>query len=183
LPRGFKGNTDGHGDSIRVTDETAATGRHSLKFTDAPGLPQVWMPELCFQTDYRSGRPHNSFDLRLEPGADISFEWRDYSKEPEFPIGPKFTLHDGKLILEGKELIPVPTRQWLHFEVTADLGPGRTGKWVLQLSIPGQPLHEWKDLAFVSSKFKTLTWIGFDSLADCKTVFYLDDFKLEDSNE
>ena len=34
-------------------------------------------------------------------------------------------------------------------------------------------------LAWVSSKFKRLTWIGFTSNADAKTVFYLDDFVLE----
>jgi hypothetical protein len=181
LPRGFQVSTAGQGDAIRVTDETAAAGRHSLKFTDAPGLPQMWMPELCFQTDYRAGRAHNSFDLRLEPGTEVNFAWRDYSREPLYRTGPHFKVHDGKLEVDGKKLAGLPFGQWLHFAVSADLGPDRTGRWTLQVNVPGRTPLEWTNLPLGTSQFKTLTWIAFDSVADKRTVFYLDNFKLNDA--
>lgn len=183
VPRGFQVSTAGHGDAIMVTDETAATGRHSLKFTDAPGLPQVWMPELCFQTDYRFGLAHNAFDLRLEPGAEVNFAWRDYASEPSYQTGPHFTVHGGQLEVNGKKLAGLPVGQWLHFSVSADLGPDLNGRWTLQVNVPGRTTLQWTNLPVGSSQFKTLTWIAFDSVADKRTLFYLDNFKLDDRNE
>ena len=176
-PKDFEVNIDGKGDSIFVTDETAATGRHSLKITDAPGLKYIWQPHLFVKMDYRQGRIQNSFALRLEPGADMSFEWRDWSQS-EYQTGPQIIIREGKLKIGDKDELELPQSQWVRFEVAASLGTANTGSWSLKVIIPGQEPHEFKNLPG-NSKFKTLTWIGFTSDADEKTVFYLDDFMVD----
>ena len=174
-PRDFEVSLDGHGDSILVTDETAATGHHSLKIVDAPGLKNIWQPHLYLKTEFHEGLVRNKFALRLEPGAKVAFEWRDWS-QAEYHTGPQLTVRDGKLRVGGKELLELPNDQWVQFEVSASLGATDPESWSLQVTIPGQTPREWKNLPKGSPKFKTLTWIGFTSDADEKTVFYLDDF-------
>jgi hypothetical protein len=181
-PRDFQVNIDGKGDSILVTDETAATGRHSLKITDAPGLQYLWQPHLFVTMDYPKGRIQNSFALRLEPGADVDFEWRDWGQS-EYQTGPQLAIRKNKLKTGGRDLLELPESRWLHFEVSASLGTSAgAGTWSLKVIIPGEVPHEWKGLPNGSPKFKTLTWIGFSSNANDKTVFYLDDFMVDTIN-
>ncbi len=81
---------------IRVTDETAAHGKHSLKFTDASGQQQRFNPHLYYVTDYRSGRLHAQFSLRQERGAILSHQWRD--NESPYHVGPNLAIAaDGTL--------------------------------------------------------------------------------------
>jgi hypothetical protein len=49
----------------------------------------------------------------------------------------------------------------------------------LSVAWPGSAPHEFKELAGLSPKFKALTWIGFSSPANAKTVYYLDDFMVD----
>lgn len=173
-PKGIEVVLGGKGDSILVTDQVAAGGKRSLKVTDAPGLKDGWKPHLCERVKFSEGQAQNTFDLRLEPGANISFEWRDWS-ESQYHTGPQFTIRDGQLRAGGQKL-DLPLNQWVGFEVTAGLGQRDTGKWTLRVSIPGQPAREFKDLPLSSGKFKKFTWVGFSSNADAATVFYLDNF-------
>ena len=176
-PKEFELSIDGRGDSILVTDETAASGRRSLKITDAPGLKNIWQPHLFIKLDHRRGRIQNNFALRLEAGAKVNFEWRDWSQS-EYQTGPQIGLREGKLILGGKEVLELPQSQWVWFEVAASLGAAEASSWSLKVLIPGQAPREFKGLPG-NAKFKALTWIGFSSDADAKTVSYLDDFNVD----
>jgi hypothetical protein len=176
-PREFELSVDGRGDSILVTDETAATGHHSLKITDAAGLKFIWQPHLFLKMDNRRGRIQNSFALRLEAGAKVNYEWRDWSQS-DYQTGLQLGVRDGKLNVIGKEVLELPLNQWVRFEISANLGTGEAGSWSLKVIIPGQAPREFKDLPG-NPKFKALTWLGFSSDADEKTVFYLDDFSLD----
>jgi hypothetical protein len=169
---------EGKGDSIQVTDETAATGKHSVKITDAPGLKETWLPHLCVRMDGRDGRVRNTFAVRLEPGANVNFEWRDWSKSA-YLTGPQIRLNAGKLQANGKNLMQLPQSQWLKFEVSASVGVASTGEWTLKVTVPNQPPREFKNLPFDNFKFNQLTWIGFTSDANAKTAFYLDDFAVD----
>jgi hypothetical protein len=176
-PHGLELHVDNKGDSIQVTDKTAASGKHSLKIKDAPGLSANWKPHLCERMQIAAGRVQNRFSLRLEANADVTFEWRDWSVA-KYETGPQFFIRDGKLLLGGREPIDLPTDQWLHFEVTAAIGNSQSQKWSLKVTLPGQPPREFRELAFASPKFDSLTWMGFTSNADAATVFYLDDFEV-----
>ncbi len=49
-------SVEGKGDAIGVTEETAASGKRSLKVTDAPGLNCRYNPHFYLQPEARSGR-------------------------------------------------------------------------------------------------------------------------------
>jgi hypothetical protein len=177
-PPDFEVRTENKGDSILVTDETAAHGKKSVKVTDAPGLKYPWEPYLCRQMNFSTGEAHNVFELRLGTNADLSFEWRDWSRAP-YQTGPEFAIHDGKLFSGGKELLTLPANEWLNFHVWAKLGAGKQPRWNLEVTLPGKSPVQFLDQPCHSSRFQTLTWIGFSSVGNGNGIFYLDDFAVD----
>jgi len=175
-PRGVTLRTENKGDSILITDETAATGKHSLKITDAPGLSAAHNPHLYYQPSFTNGVVSNSFDLRIEKASMIDFEWRDTSAG-DYQTGIHLRIRDGRLQV-GESAMALPPGQWVHFELTAGLGKASTGKWSLTVRVPGQPPREFKDQPFAKPQFKKLTWVGFTSNATKTTAFHLDNFNL-----
>jgi hypothetical protein len=171
-------NIEGQGDSIGVTAETAATGRHALKVTDAPGLRQRFNPHFYFSPNHRQGLTRCAFDLRLEPNVQFYHEWRDSSNP--YRTGPSLWISDGKLSAAGQALATLPAGQWCHLEVTAGLGVTSSGSWDLTLTLPGQPPQRFAALP-CNPQWKQLDWLGFVSNADAKTVFYLDNLLLENN--
>lgn len=176
-PRQVEIRVEYRGDSILVTDEAAAGGRHSLKITDAPGLQQIYNPHLFWTVNYRQGMVTNGFDLRLAAGSRVDFEWRDWSG-PQYQTGAHLSIRDGKLRLDGGAVMDLPAGQWVHFELKGDVGEQNSGKWSLMVAVPGQEVREFKELAYQKPGFKGLTWIGFSSHADYQTSYYLDNFTL-----
>ncbi|MCE5240351.1 right-handed parallel beta-helix repeat-containing protein [bacterium] len=170
-------NLEGKGDSILVTDETAAAGTKSLKFTDAEGLAHSFDPHLVYGPRYEAGAYTCSYDVRLEPGAELWQEYRDWSVSP-YVIGPSLKFADGKLYARDKELMALPTGQWCHIEVTAKLGAGADGHYQLTVTLPGGQPQQFS-LPCVDAKWNKLTWVGFVSNATSKTVLYLDNVKLQ----
>ncbi|MGN6553985.1 MAG: right-handed parallel beta-helix repeat-containing protein, partial [Verrucomicrobiota bacterium] len=178
-PRGLELYVEEKGDSIRVTDETAASGRNSLKITDTSGLAQSWKPHLCTTTQLTTGEVRNCFAVRIEPGAFLTFEWRDWTGE-NYHAGPAFSIRDRKLRIGGDDdVLELPEDRWMNFEITSTLGGSKKPKWTLTVTLPGQAARQFKNLNYADPKFKALTWIGFTSNADAASVFYLDDLALE----
>ncbi len=166
------------GASIRVTDETAAGGKRSLKVTDAPGLEHIWQPHMVYKPKISKGAVRMSFDLRVEPGVKFWHEWRDASSP--YKIGPAVKVEkEGRLIVGGETLAKLPQSEWVHFQIDATLGPKTPGTWTLTVTAPGQEAQTFADLPFARGEFRKLRWLGFISLADAKTVFYLDNLRLE----
>ena len=173
---------DGGGDLLQVTDEIAATGKHSLKIVDAPKLQHVFNPHLFYLPRFREGRATLSFDLLLQAGADFAHEWRD-SSQP-YLVGPSFRIYpDGKLLVNGKHLLDVPRDTWLHVEIVCMLGEPADGKYDLKVTVAGQKPQSFDSLSGGSKEFKSLNWLGFVSLANQKTVFYLDNVNLDQAND
>ncbi|MBI5388069.1 MAG: right-handed parallel beta-helix repeat-containing protein [Verrucomicrobia bacterium] len=169
-------HVEGKGDSIVVTEETAAKGKHSLKITDAPGLTHVFNPHLAYRMNYSDGAVRNAFDLRCEKGVIIDFEWRDWSQS-DYHTGPRFGIRDGKLRV-GPQALDLPSGEWVHFEITAGVGPTKNDRWQMAVTLPGQTPRQFDGLPWPDAKFKKLTWVGFTSSATSTTVFYLDNFEL-----
>lgn len=156
--------------TVRVTDEAAASGRHSLKFADAPGQKYNFNPHLFYEPGFTKGRLRIAFDLRREPGAVVFHEWRD--KSSPYKVGPSLTVNaDGALIIGGKTVAILPLSQWTHFEIASMLG---SGKWLLAVTLPGSsaPLR-FADLP-CDPQWAALDWCGFVSLAETGSAFYLD---------
>ncbi len=170
-------NEENRGDSIRVTDETAASGRHSLKLTDAAGLAHAFNPHLFYSPHFTEGRAVLSFDARVEKGAVLAHEWRDAAQP--YRVGPSLLIDaSGKLQSNGKALADVPIGRWFRIEIACELGKKAGGHYDLTLSVPGQAPKRFPGQACGMAKFNRLEWLGFVSLATSKTVCYLDNIKL-----
>jgi hypothetical protein len=165
------------GASIRVTDELAATGKRCLRSTDAPGLSRDWQPHLFYTPRYNNGIARVSFDVRLEPGASLVHEWRDASQP--YLVGPSIAIDpSGQLTANRKPLLTAPIGQWVRLDFVAGLGRQATGTYDLTVTFPGQPPKVFEKLAVGSPGWKRLRWLGFISLANEKTVIYLDNVVL-----
>ncbi len=176
-PQGAQANVENKGDSIAVTDETAAGGTHSLKIADAPGLQNTWNPHLVYSPNHSAGTTRCAFDLRIGPGVIISHEWRDWRASP-YRVGPSFSISGDNLQAAGKTLLRLPIDQWVRFELTADLGKNNSGTWDLTVTLPGQPPKAFENLKVAGTAFEQLSWLGFTSNATTATVFYLDNVEI-----
>ena len=181
-PSGAELHVENKGDSIAVTDETAAGGKQCLKITDAPGLARAYNPHYVYRSlKYENGSVRNAFDLRVESGAMVQFEWRDYGTPP-YQTGPQFTIRDGKLLLGREVKLSLPADEWVHFEITAALKGEGDLSWSLGVTLPNESPRVFADLACTSPQFKKLDWVGFTSNATARVAFYLDDFSLKCSS-
>lgn len=170
-------NLEHKGDSIAVTDEVAASGHHSLKVVDAPGLQFRYNPHFVYLPNHTDGITTCSFDMRLGAGVEMYYEWRDWRKSP-YDVGPAFRIEQGGLWVGGRQLMELPVGEWIHFEVVGGVGSRCTGKWDLTVTPPGEEPRRFTGLMNGSPGFEVLTWMGFSSNADADTVFYLDNVEL-----
>ncbi|HUT95064.1 MAG TPA: right-handed parallel beta-helix repeat-containing protein [Thermoguttaceae bacterium] len=169
---------EGQGGSIRVTDETAAGGKRSLKLTDAPGLEYTWQPHLYYHPQFRRGTARLTYAVRLEPGAILVNEWRDTAQP--YRVGPSIQIDaDGQLTANRMPLVKVPLGEWIRIEIRAPLGKEATGTYQLTVTAPGQEPKKFEGLAVGNPDWRSLRWLGFIGVADAKTAIYLDDVKLE----
>ena len=161
---------------IRVTDETAAAGVHSLKFTDAAGLKYQYNPHLFYDPALREGAATLQFDLMFRSGAVLAHEWRDagatYHTGPSIAVDEKGALTAGK-----RKLMDLPTNEWVRFEVTCGLGNRATGYYRLAVTPQGQQTKAFDKLP-CDTLFTSLRWLGFISNATQKAQFYLDNLML-----
>ena len=175
--KGARTSGEEKGASIRVTDETAATGKHSLKFTDAPGLSHVWQPHMFYQPRLSKGRVRCTFAIRLEAGAICQHEWRTAGHP--YKIGPSLRFEaDGRLVAGGKTLATLPHGQWVGIQIDTTLGRRTAGTYDLVVTVQGKEPQRFAGLAFGSKGFRRLAWVGYISVAAAKAVFYLDDLTL-----
>ncbi|MCS7187803.1 MAG: right-handed parallel beta-helix repeat-containing protein [Armatimonadota bacterium] len=172
-------HVENKGDLIAVTDETASSGKRSLKIVDAQGLQHFYNPHFLYTPNHTDGITKCSFDMRIEAGVIMYHEWRDWRQTP-YRVGPSFVIRDAKLFVAGKELLSLPVGQWFCIEVVASVGD-RAGRWDLIVTLPGQQPIRFEGLKNESEEFKVLTWLGFSSIANEKAVFYLDNIQLFNS--
>lgn len=177
LPANARVSGEEKGASIRVSAETAASGKQSLKFVDAPGLPYDWQPHLVYSPRYRKGTVHFSFRVRMEPGAVFWHEWRDDANP--YKVGPSLRIAaNGDLIVANKPLMQIPPQQWVTLALACPLGK-QAGKWQLTVTAPGATPQTFSDLPNGHAEWRSLTWLGFVSQATDTATFYIDDLRME----
>lgn len=174
-------HVEGAGDSISVTNDTAASGKQSLKIVDASGLKHIYFPLLDYTPHFKNGRARLGFDLRLGAGAVFAHEWRDaqqpYNEGPSLRINP-----DGQILANGKPLSKAPLEKWIHIEIVCNLGNKADGTYSLSLTLPGKNVKSFEGLPCGKAAFRQLEWLGFISLGNEDSEFYLDNIKLEHEN-
>jgi hypothetical protein len=178
VPEGAVVSGEERGASIRVSREQAASGKQSLKFTDVKGLVPSWQPHLFYQPHLVEGLVRQSFDLRLSPGATLLTEWRDETAYPAC-IGPSVTVDaSGTITVGGKQVAVVPADGWIHFEIEARLGKTAPKTFTLAVTPPGGRRTTLAGLPVAGGDFHQLHWLGFVSVADANTVFYVDNLRV-----
>ena len=180
-PRRAVIRVEGGGDAIAVTDEASAGGNRSLKVTDAPGLRARFNPHFYYQPGHRAGETRAAFDLRVEEGVEFIHEWRDNSIP--YRVGPRLEIHHGALRVFGEKLLRVPAGEWIRIEIFTTVGDGSTGLWDLHVTLPGEPVKKFANLAHQSPDWKALDWFGFISNADAATAYHLDNLTLINRSE
>jgi len=168
--------------SIRVTDETAASGRLSLKFTDGPNPQKPHWPYLVYRPRVSGATTRLSFDLRVEKGSRVWHEWRTGGSP--YKIGPSIRIDDGVVLVAGRKLASLRLGKWVHMEIVAPIGRGDGGVFSLAIRMPDGKPQRFANLPMrAEAAFDELRWIGFISLADKEAVFYIDNVRLEATSE
>ncbi|MBM3497524.1 MAG: hypothetical protein FJX74_02530 [Armatimonadetes bacterium] len=158
--------------SVRVTDESAASGDHSLKVSETTGLKNAWEPYITYMLDAEEGVWEAGFDLRVEADADVVYEWRD---DPyHYNLGPNLHVQpDGWLLANGKQLLQLPVGEWVRLDVKCGLGEQATGTYDLTVKLAdGEP--ETFPAVPCSPQFSFLSCVVVMSVATQPTAFYLD---------
>ncbi len=168
---------EGKGDHVAVTDEAAATGSRSLKVTDAAGLAHNWNPHFYYRPNHTGGTTTFAFAIRVAPDTKMFIEWR--SEGHPYLIGPSLWIAEGKMRSRGKHLMDVPANAWIRIRMTAGLGSKADDTWDLAVTLPGGETKTFANLPVGNKGWKTLYWLGFCSLNQTPTAFYLDDLRLE----
>lgn len=164
------------GDSIYVVDDQAASGKRSLKFTDAPNLDPEWDPHLVLKPGYTSGTVSIVFDIRLGDGAKLFVEAR--GEGHPYPSGPQIAIASNKITWrKGQTSVVIPRDAWVHVEMIGKVGEQADGKWTLRVTLPGEAEKEFMDLP-CDKEWKECAWLGFVSTATAKTTFWIDNLKI-----
>jgi hypothetical protein len=165
--------------TIRVTDETAAFGKHCLKFIGGPGQKYSFNPHMVYQPGFTSGVLEGSYDWRLEAGATPYQEWRQYPPNAEYVVGPSIWIAaDGWATSRDMRLFKVPYGKWMHFDIICAIGDVAEGRWDLTVTWDGQD----KPLVFkglpCDTRFRALQWFGMSSNTTTDAFFYWDNVKV-----
>ncbi|MCC6698686.1 MAG: right-handed parallel beta-helix repeat-containing protein [Candidatus Hydrogenedentes bacterium] len=158
---------------IRVTAETAAAGKQSLKFTDAEGLDKAFNPHLVYAPHLRAGVAVGGFSIRVEPGAEFYHEWRD-GRNP-YRVGPSIWVDgEGNVKANGAVKCKIPLSQWAQVRIVCGLGKEANGTYDLEITAPGAETQRFDDIPCGSPNFYRLDWYGFVSNATHPAAFYID---------
>ena len=166
--------------TIRVAEGGSASGKRCLKFTDGPGQRYAFDPHMFYETGYTSGTFRLSFDVRVDAGACLNVQWRQYSVAvARFAIGPDIHVGPaGKLAVGRKLLCELPLNVWAHLEVTGGLGPDSDGTFALSVRHPGLPApRQFTGLAYRDA-FRLLEWTGFIATGEEDAAFFVDNVRL-----
>jgi hypothetical protein len=167
---------EGRKDLISLSTDAAATGTHSLKVQDAPGLKAHYNPHFYWDPQLTEGQARLAFAIRLEAGAEVNCEWRNETHP--YLTGPSVVFREGACYAREKKLFDAPTNQWLRLEMRAALGSQAGGQWRLKATLPGGEVRAPNPLP-CDPNWKSARWIGFSANATNSAVFYLDDIQME----
>lgn len=164
------------GASIRISDEHAAGGKRSLKITDSKAIKPSWKPHFYYTPNLSDGTVRQSFDMRLEAGAQIVTEWRD---ELDYPrnVGPSVMFDNGKVLVRGKQLTTIPAGKWVHVDIETAIGTAAKRTFDLSIVVDGKT-ERFADLPISGGEFREIYWLGFSTPAATDAAVFIDNLKI-----
>ncbi len=163
--------------TARVSEQQAAVGNRSVKFTCGPGQKHSFTPHIYYRCRFQEGRMIGRFQTWIDTATAFSYQWRDY--RTNYVRGPSVTIQPGgKIVHQGKVLMTIPAGKWVRFEVIMDVGEAADGHYTLRVWLPGASTPcEFTRLA-CDPKFQRLDWVGFASHAKENATYYIDEIEL-----
>ena len=166
---------------ISVIDHQAAAGRHSLKFSNRPGLDRPYWPirsytELLFE----KGEVKVSFDFKQneKQPAWLRLELRDWREKEKLIAGPRIDILPDGMIKAGNFSHPIPKDAWCHLELSCRLGGEADDHYLLRLALPGAAPVE-QTLPCAARGFRVLTWFGLMMPDEEPGTIFLDNLRFE----
>ena len=173
-PAGAVCNSENREGAICITDETAASGRQSIKIMDDANYQETYNPHFFYQLDYTKGIVQFSFDMLVRENTVMFHEWRG-----SYKTGPHFDVSNGKLSLPDGNQLNLPINKWIHINISAEIGKPDKGTWNIEIVLPENKKKIFENLPFLNNDFDKLSWLGFSSTAKDTTEFFLDNLKLK----
>lgn len=153
-----KGDTTG----IRNVRDASAPGGACLLMEDGEKFANKYDPHMYVKLDLAAGGVSVSFPVRIDAKAELIHEWRDDSTP--FRTGPSLKISAAGVEVDRRVLLPVEPGEWLQVSIDARLGTKtETGRWQLTILDSRQRAHTFPDLAFKTSDWEYLKWLGFIS--------------------
>jgi parallel beta-helix repeat protein len=163
--------------TVGVADDFAARGEHSLRLTDAAGLPFLWDPHAYLRPNYRSGYAVERFRVRLSESAYLFHEWRDQRSEG-YTLGPAISIDADGLKVLGVLQDPFPRAVWCQIEIAAPLGDAADGSFQMRLWTPATGWSPVRTHPHGTPDFHRIAWMGLLSYTDAADSIHIDDYEL-----
>ena len=164
---------------IELTDETAASGTHCVKLVDSPLAKKPFYPMLMYKPEYVQGDVTVSFSLRMEEGATVTIEGRDYTTKKPFSTGPVLRVTEDLRLLAGREEVAaLPLSEWVRLELKFAVGGGRPDLYTLQVDLPDAGPVLIEGLTLASETFVQFDWFAFTCSGTRDAAFYVDDVSI-----
>jgi hypothetical protein len=178
-PRGAQVSGEAQGASVRVSAREPAAGSRCLQVIDSAALEPSWQPHFYYEPHLTSGTARESFEVRLERGAQLIAEWRDATHYPDC-VGPSVRFDgDGSVSVGGKTVARIPPVEWARVEMEAALGKGAPREFRLTIARRGETPEVIGGLPMAGNDFHELHWLGFSSTAKADVSFFLDDLRVK----
>ncbi len=171
-------SVENKGDSIFVTNRKAALGIKSLEIVDAPNLRKIFDPYFYYVPNYSNGNVYFSFDILIEKNSSLFCESRENQPGGATLIGPSFSISKNILHLSANNELELPIDQWIHISINFALRNTNNDNWSMTVSYQNNKIYHFNNLTYKDKNFKYLNWLGFSSMSNTRTKFYLDNIML-----
>jgi hypothetical protein len=170
--------------SLAVSADRGFQSPQSLKFVDAPGLANDWIPRVYWPLDFSSGTATISFQLWLDgqqPPA-LYIDPRQYrGANGEYYSGPMLNIATDGTMSGGSKPVKLPHDTWIALSLAVPLGQPKPVT-TMTIRIEGQP-DQTVAVPAKSPTFQRLDRLVISSLTKTASVFYLDGVKVEAGGE
>ncbi len=174
--------------TARVSDERAASGKHSLKFIDGPGQKGAFNPHVFYRVGFDEGRLVGCFALFADAATTFSYQWRQYDvpvadRGGAYKRGPVLQLSPGgKVSVGSQESLTIPVEQWVKFEFHCVLGEQATGTFDVKVFVPDAKEPKVFRNLKCEAGFERLDWVGFVANGEEACVFYVDEVEVKEAD-
>ena len=175
----------GCGGQVKVTDRVVRHGRRAVEVTDRKGLKPAFQPLILsrIRPYVTNGTCRVRFSLRLDGRSRVMIESRDLfptaMSRSSYVEGCQIHFGEGRVVAGGKPVMELKPDVWCDCELVFRFAPGRRPSVDLRLTDESGRTVEKKDLPLANPAFGKLSWIGFFTLSDEDSKWWLDDFSIE----